>query len=656
MHESKTRFSVSCLVLANIVLPVLAKADVNGDAHWDHYGGGAGGQQYSRLSQISRKNVGNLEEKWRYRTGDIAVGNQEPLAFEVNPILAQGKLYISTGSGIVVALNPATGEQIWRHDPNIDRSHPHAEVANRGVTSWIDAKTASNALCHFRIFEGTLDARLIALDGETGIPCKSFGENGQIWLDKDVRLRKGHWINYTITSPPVIVDGILVVGSAIGDNQAVESELGIVRGIDAHSGTVRWRWDPIPRRNSDPAHSTWLSDEVARTGSGNAWAPLAADPTLGLVYVPTGSASPDHYGGERLGDNLYSDSLVALNAATGDVVWYRQLIHHDVWDYDLAAQPALVDLVHAGKSVPAVLQGTKTGFIFSFNRITGEPIFDIEERAVPQGGVDGEHLSSTQPFPSAPPPVSSQDPVSEEDAWGVLYFDERYCRKRIATLRSDGIFTPPTLGGSIVLPGPGGGINWGGIAFDPANQIAVVYSMDLPMEIALIPHDKVADVLGSGDFEDFEIAHQAGTPYSMRRSVITSPLGLPCTKPPWGKLSAIDMRTGRILWQQSFGSIQDVAPSIVPNIDLGMPGLGGPIITAGGVIFIAATMDNYLRAFDLKTGEMLWKGRLPAGGQATPMTYYLRETEKQYVVIAAGGHPKFGTTLGDYIITFALSD
>jgi quinoprotein glucose dehydrogenase len=624
---------------------------------WGHYGGGQHGMQYSGLRQIDTGNVHELEEVWRFRTGELGQGHREPFAFQANPILVEGRLYLPTGSAIVFALDPASGEQIWRYDPKIDRSKPHAEIANRGVTSWLDPQAAPEAACRHRIFVGTLDARLIALDGATGQPCADFGDEGQVWLNADVRADlASEWVNYTVTSPPVTIGDTVIVGSAIGDNRAVESELGIVRGIDARSGKERWRWDPIPRSAGDPAYATWESREAARNGSANAWAPLAADPELGLVYVPTGSASPDFYGGERKGDNLYANSLVALHAATGEIAWYRQLVHHDVWDYDLASQPTLVDLEHDGETIPAVLQGTKTGHIFSFNRATGEPIFAIEERPVPQGGVAGEHLSPTQPFPVAPPSIARSGPVGENDAWGLLYFDKRACRKKMARLRSEGIFTPPSVEGTIELPGYGGGINWGGLAFDPASQTVVTFSMDVPMEVALIPRDELRATRESGDFANQEFAGMTGTPYGMRRTLLGSPLGMPCTAPPWGVLASIDMRQGRINWQRSVGSIQDLAPAIVPNLELGTGGLGGPIITAGGLIFMAAVQDDYLRAFDLVDGRTLWEGRLPAGGQATPMTYYLEATGKQYVAIAAGGHARIGTTPGDYLVVYALPD
>jgi len=647
--------SLLCVSLLAGMGPALAQA---GDAsQWTHYGGGLHGMQYSSLSQINAGNVGELEEAWRFRTGELGQGRREPFAFQANPILVEGRLYLPTGSAIVFALDPGTGDEIWRFDPEIDRSRPHAEIANRGVTSWLDPEADAADACRHRIFVGTLDARLIALDGGSGEPCTDFGEGGEVWLNTDIRAdEQSNWVNYTITSPPVIVGDVVVVGSAIGDNRAVESELGIVRGIDARTGRERWRWDPIPRDSDDPAYGTWQSAEAARNGSGNAWAPLAADPELGFVYVPTGSASPDFYGGEREGDNLYANSLVALRAESGEVAWHQQLVHHDVWDYDLAAQPTLVDLEHAGRVIPAVLQGTKTGHIFSFDRRNGEPVFAIEERPVPQGGVKGEHLSPTQPFPFAPPPIARHDAVSADDAWGLFYFDKRSCRKKISAMKSEGLFTPPSIEGTIELPGFAGGINWGGLAFDPSSHTVVTFSMDLPMAVALIPRDVLGETRESGDFDGYEFASMAGTPYGMRRKLLDSPLGMPCTAPPWGLLTSVDMRAGEINWQRGVGTIQDVAPAIVPNLELGMGGIGGPIITAGGLIFMGAVMDDYLRAFDLETGATLWEGRLPAGGQATPMTYYLEETGKQYVVIAAGGHARIGTTPGDYVIAYALPD
>lgn len=626
------------------------------DDTWTHFGGSEKGLQYSSLAGITPENVHNLEELWRYQTGELGQGARHAFAFQANPIVVEGRLYVATGSAIVIALDPATGRELWRFDPQIDRRKWYDEKANRGVSSWIDPAARAGDACRHRIFVGTLDARMIALDGATGQPCADFANNGTLRLDRDIGFREDRSVHYTITSPPVIVGRTLVTGSAIGDNRDADSELGIVRGIDARTGEERWRWDPVPRSPDDPAMSDWDPEQAARTGSANAWAPLAADSGLGLVYVPTGSASPDFYGGERLGDNRYANSLVALDAETGVVRWHRQLVHHDVWDYDLAAQPTLVELRRGDESIPAVLQGTKTGMIFTFDRRDGTPLFDIEERPVPQGGVPGEQLSPTQPFPVAPPPLVRHDPVTEDDAWGVAFFDTRGCRKRITALRSEGIFTPPSLEGTILQPGYAGGINWGGLAFEPASQTAVALTMNLPMEVALISRDDVSAVRDADEFDGYQVSEQSGTPYGMRRRTFVSGLDLPCVRPPWGELTAVNMATGSITWQRPLGTIQDLAPAVVPNLELGTPGSGGPIVTSGGLIFIAAAMDNYLRAISLASGEELWKGRLPAGGQATPMTFALPGSGKQVVVIAAGGHPNMGTTLGDYVVAFALPD
>lgn len=650
------RSLISCRISLSLLLFITTSSLADEFSHWTHYGGSQRGMQYSSLSQISTANVGKLEEVWRYRSGELGQGHREPFAFQANPILVEGRLYVSTGSAIVIALDPANGEELWRFDAKIERSKGHSEIANRGVSSWIDPEAMPGDACRHRIFIGTLDARLIAIDGDNGKPCADFGIGGSVRLDEDVNADNEDWVNYAVTSPPVIVDGIVVVGSAIGDNGAVSSEYGIVRGVDARTGEETWRWDPIPRDSSSDAYTDWKPDEAAKNGSANAWAPLAADAGLGLVYVPTGSASPDFFGGEREGDNRNANSLVALRARTGEVVWHRQLVHHDVWDYDNAAQPTLVELQRDGAWIPAVLQGTKTGMIFSFDRRNGVPVFDIEERPVPQGGVAGEHLSPTQPFPVAPPPLVPHRALTGDDAWGMMWFDKRSCRKQIESLRSEGIFTPPSIEGTALFPGYAGGINWGGIAFHPDSQTAVAYTMDLPMEVALIPREDYDAVRKSGDFDDQQFSVQEGTPYGMRRRAILSPLDVPCNSPPWGNLSAVDMKSGTILWQVPVGTIEDLAPAIVPNLRLGVPGLGGPIVTAGNLVFIGAVMDDYLRAFDLRNGELLWEGRLPAGGQATPMSYFLDETGKQYVVIAAGGHPRLGTTVGDYVVAFALGD
>lgn len=633
------------LLLVNLCL-----AEV-GDG-WGFYGGNEKGMQYSSADQINVRNVSQLKEAWRFRTGEMSAGSRDGYSFQATPIIVRGTMYVSTGSGIIIAIDPVKGIEEWRYDPLLDRTKHTSETANRGVTSWIDPTRNEKDRCFHRIYVGTLDSRLIAVDGTSGEPCADFGVKGQVDLSKDIRLVETDSLDYAVTSPPVLVGDTIITGSSIGDNRGVQLELGIVRGFDARTGELRWGFDPIPRNESDPVYSGWRPEEARKSGAANAWAPLSVDSELGLVYVPTGSVSPDYYGGERQGDNRYANSLVALEAATGKVVWHQQLVHHDVWDYDLPAQPTLVELERNGKIIPAVIQATKMAMLFTFNRLTGEPLFEIEERPVPQGGVMGEHLSKTQPFPVAPPPLMSHAPVTGDDAYGFVLFDEWHCQSQFESLRSEGIYTPPSLEGTIMMPAYAGGFNWGGVAFEPHSEIVVVNTIEMASVVQLIKRDDYLRLARSGDFPQSEFARQTGTPYGMRSQLIVSPLGAPCSKPPWGRLAAVDMKQGTILWQVPFGTIEDMAPAFVPNLELGVPGIGGPIITAGGIIFIGAAMDDYLRAFDLTTGEELWKGRLPAGGQATPMTYVIED--KQYVVIAAGGHKGAGTTPGDYVIAFSL--
>lgn len=634
------------------VASLAAAAQEPGD--WPTYGGDEFGQRYSALAEINRENVTELEVAWTYHTGELGEGfaRADKLAFEATPILIADTLYLSTPTNIVIALDSATGRERWRHDPKIDRTRRFAEATSRGVSAWRDPYPKAIGPCSLRIFIGTLDARLIALDARNGKTCIEFGRGGSVDLTTGVRVRDQE--DYLVTSPPAIYKDLVIVGSAIGDNRAVDVERGTVRAFDARNGRLRWSWDPIPTQAGDPARADWQAAAAERTGAANAWSIISVDPARGLVFVPTGSASPDFFGGERLGSNRYANSLVALEAATGKVVWHQQLVHHDLWDYDVAAQPALVELERDGRNVAAVVQATKMGMLFVFERETGAPIFDIEERSVPQSTVAGEQAAATQPFPVAPPPLVSTARVRPDDAWGLTFWDRGRCRKRIAALRSEGIYTPPSLQGTILYPSYAGGTNWGGIAFDIERQWAIVPVSQLPMVVTLLETEKVRPQARSGDFPESEFALQTGTPYGMRREALLSPWGLPCTPPPWGSLAAVDLRKGVIKWQVPLGSTEDLAPFFVPTRNLGTPNMGGPIVTAGRLVFIGAAMDNYLRAFDVETGKELWKGRLPAGGQATPMTYRAGTGNRQFVVIAAGGHGGLGTEQGDAVVAFAL--
>jgi quinoprotein glucose dehydrogenase len=639
---------IALLILAAAATSVQS-APVQSDG-WSAYGGDPGGARYSSLTQITAQNVGELKVAWTFRTGELGQGVKDwrRSAFEATPILYKGTLYLTTSSTDIMAVNAASGQLRWRHDSQSRKDLHYSDGVSRGVSLWVDEQSSQEALCHARIFAPTLDGRLLALDALTGKPCADFGEQGAVDLLKDIRSQSqdaGGWRNYGVTSPPAILDGNVIVGSSIGDNRAVLEELGTVRAFDARSGRLVWSWDPIPRDPSNPVYKEWDPAKVAGASAANAWAPLSVDVERHLVFVPTGSASPDFFGGERPGDNRWANSIVALDGGTGKLKWGQQLVHHDLWDYDVGSQPTLANIMHDGKSVPAVIQATKTGFLFAFDRDTGTPLFPIEERAVPQDAVPGEHPSATQPFPTAPPALVRQSKITPDDAWGVAWFDTRACRKRIEAYRSEGMFQPPALKDSLMQPGNAGGSNWGGVAYDPQRQLAIANTMNLPFDVALIPRAELAAQRASEEYKDFEFAQQLGTPYGMRRRSFMSGFGIPCVKPPWGTLAAVDMQKGVIKWQIPLGD----TPGI--HLNLGMPGLGGPIVTAGGVIFIAASLDDRLRAFDTDSGKLLWTVSLPAGGQATPMTYAI--DGRQYVVIAAGGY-KDMSDRGDYLMAYAL--
>lgn len=617
------------------------------DAGWAHYGADAGGARHSPATQITPKNVGDLEVAWTFRTGEHGAGFPDGawtshMTWEATPILFAGALYLTTAATDVVAIDATTGKLRWRHDSHVPKIN-YSDAASRGVTLWIDPQSSPNAACQARIFAPTLDSRLLALDAKTGKLCQDFADHGVLDLLPGIHSTwqpGNRWRDYLVTSPPVILDGKVILGSSVGDNRGVELEHGTVRAYDARTGKFIWGWDPIPRDPSNPIYSQWNSHAAAVNGAANAWAPLSVDPQRHLVFVPTGSASPDFFGGMRPGGNRWADSVVALDGDTGKLVWGYQLVHHDLWDYDSAAQPSLVALQHDGRTIPAVIQPTKTGMLFTFNRETGKPVFPIVEKPVPQDGAHGEVLSKTQPFPTAPEPLVRQGAVTRDDLAHASFgcHLERY--------KSEGIFTPPSVQGSVEQPGYAGGVEWGGLAFDPQRQIAVVNTNDLPMLVALVPRGQMETQSDSPEYKGWDFSEMTGTPYGMRRKAFMSSLGTPCVKPPWGELTAIDMRSGKRLWRVPLGN------AIKNHWNLGVPGIGGPIVTTSGLIFVAATMDDDIRAFDERTGKLLWQYRLPAGGQATPMTYAIGG--RQYLVIVAGGHGGLGTERGDYVIAFAL--
>src|SRR5262252_9168341 len=655
LHCSPQHWLLPRVILAAIVLCVAvtgarsaAAAPPDGPiAEWPWYGGDAGGSRYSPLTQITKDNVTALRVAWEYHTGEVSDGSggRRPSAFEATPIVANGTLYVTTPFNRVVALDPETGREQWQFDPQVDVRGPYSEgLINRGVARWTDPNRAAGTACRQRIFLATIDARLFALDAATGQPCADFGTDagpgGQIDLTHGIAniTRRGE---YQETSAPAVVEDLVIVGSSIADNDRVASPSGEVRAFDARTGALRWRWHPLPA-------------SLAPTGAGNAWSTLSVDAARGLVFVPTGAPSPDYHGLQRPGDNRWANAVVALSAQSGALVWGFQLVHHDLWDYDTASQPVLATVRRPGGEIPVVIQGSKTGHLFVLERQTGTPVFGVEERPVPPSDADGEHAAPTQPFPLAPPPLVPQR-LSAAEAWGPTPADRDFCRAAMAALRSEGIFTPPSVTGTIAFPGNLGGMNWSSGAFDPERQLFVTNVNHLPMVVQLIPRAQYAALEQAAPQGPFraEVSPQHGTPYGLRRQVLRSPSGAPCNPPPWGTLVAVDLATGTLRWTVPLGTTVDVflqAPALVR----GTPNLGGPILTASGLVFIASAMDDYLRAFDSETGAELWKGRLPAGGQALPMTYRLRPDGKQFVVIAAGGHGKLGTRLSDVLVAFTL--
>jgi quinoprotein glucose dehydrogenase len=661
------RYLVLGVVLAAIVGQIafgysaaLRQIDVSsgGVADWPQYGRDQEGTRHTPLDQVNRDNVAYLKKAWEYHTGDFSDGSdgRPETTFQATPILVDGVLYLATVYGRVIALNPETGTEIWNYSPGVDATLKRGEFANRGVTYWRAAGVAQGRACERRIFVATVDARLVALDAARGTPCPDFGRAGQVDLSRGVDLgaHQADTREYGVTSPPVVIGDLVVVGSAIGDNRAATLERGIVRAFDARTGALRWAWDPIPREPADPAFQTWARGSARRAGAANVWAQLSVDAARDLVFVPTSSPSPDYYGGQRLGSNSYADSVVALRGSSGKLVWHYQLVHHNIWDYDLPAQPSLITVRKDGRDVPAVVQATKMGFLFLLHRETGEPIFPVEERPVPRSDVPGEQSWPTQPFPTKPRPLAPTT-LSGDDAWGLSPWDRGQCQNLIERYRNDGVFTPSSLAGTIQYPGVTGGTNWGSVAVEPRRGWVILNMSRLPSVTGLIPRAKLE--AGRPDVpDDASISRMRGTPYGLFRvPALLSPLGLPCTKPPWGTLLAVDTASGEVKWEVPLGTVRDLAPVPLP-IRWGTPNLGGPIATQGGLVFIAAAMDNYLRAFDLETGKELWKGRLPAGAQATPMSYRLEEDGRQFVVIAAGGHGRMGTDIGDSVVAFALPE
>ena len=638
-----------------------AAARGRGAGDWPYYGGDEGAQRFAPFVGIDRGNVAQLARAWVYRTGDLP---EERFGAETTPLEIDGVLYLCSARNILIALDAATGEERWRYDPRVpDEAIPYT-AACRGVSYYARADVPAETPCAERIVEGTLDGRLIAVDARTGTPCADFGNGGAV----DVTVGMGETFPgmVSITSPPVVVRGVIVTGHQVLDGQQRDAPSGVIQAFDAVTGEFRWAWDlGRPGHTGRPPPG-----ETYTRGTPNSWTIATADEALGLVYLPMGNSAVDYWSGSRSAlEDEYSTSLVALDAETGRVAWHFQTVHVDVWDYDLGSQGTFVDFPRGdGTRVPAIVVPSKQGDLYEIDRRTGEPLVGVEERAVPQGGVEPERRSATQPF-SRYHTLAKRD-LTERDMWGITPIDQLVCRIQFRRAAYEGIYTPPTTDRHwIQYPGYNGGSDWGGIAVDPVRGVIVANYNDMPNYNRLVPRAE-ADRLGwkprseAGGEESTRGAEgegdpQVGAPYAVDvnagwRMPFTKLL---CKEPPYGGIRAIELATGRTIWDRPFGEARRNGPFGIPSllpIAIGTPNNGGPVVTASGLVFIAAATDDLIRAIDLETGETLWRDALPAGGQATPIVY--EAGGRELVVIMAGGHHFMETPVGDHVIAYALPE
>lgn len=642
--------------VSQIAAPGLTDPPGAAGEDWPAYGGTGQGQRYSSLADITPATVSRLGLAWAFHTGETPRPS-DPVerTFEVTPLKVGDLLYLCSVRQHAIALDAATGQVRWRFDPHIEVGHTSQHLTCRGLAFFDGTGAASAALasapaavqpqtCARRIFLPTIDARLYALDAQTGEPCLDFGDKGVVDLSAGMpNLRAGAYMQ---TSPPVVAAGVVIVGGSINDNASVHNPSGVIRAFDARSGRLVWNFDPGRPDTTAPL----LPGQTYTAGAPNNWAPSSVDAQLGLVYIGLGNQSPDQLGAGRNAEvERFSSALIALEVASGKLRWVFQTVHHDLWDRDVPAQPSLIDLMIDGKRVPALVLPTKQGDLYVLDRRSGQPILPVREFPAPASTVPGEFSAPTQPHSS----LSFMPPaLTGKDMWGATPLDQLICRIELRRLDYDGPYTPPSTRRTLVYPGNLGVFNWGGVAVDPVRQIMVGTPAFLAFTFQLIARpDAITNVVSAGSSEHWNENH--GAAYAVKIGSFLSPIGLPCQAPPWGAIAGVNLRTGQRAWMHRHGTVRDQMPGVLPiPFPMGVASLGGPLITAGGVVFYSGTLDNYLRAYDVTTGRKLWQSRLPAGGQATPMTYRIHG--RQMVVVAAGGHGSFGTTPGDTVLAYEL--
>jgi quinoprotein glucose dehydrogenase len=616
------------------------------DNEWHQYGRTPFGQRYSPLAQINPDNVSSLEVAWQYQTGDVKLPDDVgETTYQVTPLKIRDTLYVCTPHNWAIAIDAATGQEKWKFDANSGMNPDRQHQTCRGVSYYADAAATAGTPCAERVYLPTSDARLIALDAANGQVCSNFADQGTLHLETGMKYKPAGY--YYSTSPPVIVAGKIIIGGAVNDNYSTQEQSGVIRAFDVNTGALIWNWD-----SGNPDVTTPLPEgQTYTTNSPNSWSVFSYDEGLNLVYIPLGNQVPDQLGmGRSEHVEKYSSSIVALDITSGQVRWVRQTVHHDLWDMDVPAQPVLLDITGKdGQPVPALVGPTKQGDIYVLDRRTGEPIIPIKEIPAPTGAIPEDFTSPTQPISDL---TFSPPPLTDKNMWGVTMFDQLACRIRFKSLKYEGRYTPPSIEGSLIYPGNFGVFNWGSVAVDPERQVMFGMPTYLAFTSRLVPRDQIPPKGQGEKGSEQGLNRNDGAPYGVFMGPFLGPLGIPCQAPPWGYVAGVDLKTGQIAYKHRNGTVYDMTPLPLP-FKVGVPGIGGPMITKGGVAFLGAAVDNYIRAYDLTTGRELWKGRLPAGGQSTPMSY-ATDDGTQYVVIVAGGHGSIGTKPGDYVIAYRL--